>query len=138
MASRETIARSLKSWAANTGRTISNDLPFEWFNAFEAVSDEDFERAQRQLLFSTEDRYLPTQGQIWKVLRTQPAATSPAAQKLDKERVTTLGRKYLPKLIELARRNATQDATPVPNKINQRRRGRHALDLIQCRLRFHR
>jgi hypothetical protein len=63
------------------------------------------------LLFSTEDRYLPTQGQIWKVLRTQPAALSPQAQKLDKAKVTELGRKYLPKLIELARRNATQDAT---------------------------
>ena len=112
MASRETIARSLKSWAANTGRTITSDQAAEWFEAFQTVSDEDFERAQRQLLYSTEDRYLPTQGQIWKVLRTQPAATSPAAQKLDKEKVTTLGRKYLPKLIELARRNVTpQDAT---------------------------
>ena len=112
MASRETITKALKSWAANTGRTISNDLPFEWFNAFEAVSDEDFERAQRLLLHSTVDRNLPTQGQIWQVLRTMPNATPSQAQTLDKEKVTTLGRKYLPKLIELARRNVTpQDAT---------------------------
>ena len=112
MASRETIARSLKSWAANTGRTITSDQAAEWFEAFQTVSDEDFERAQRQLLYSTEDRYLPTQGQIWKVLRTQPAATSPQAQQVDKDQVSALGRKYLPKLIELARRNVTpQDAT---------------------------
>jgi len=65
------------------------------------------------LLFSTEDRYLPTQGQIWKVLRTQPPATSPQVQKLDKGKVTELGRKYLPRLVAMARRNATQDATPL-------------------------
>ena len=112
MASRETIARALKSWAANTGRTISSDLASEWFEAFQTVSDDDFERAQRQLLFSTEDRYLPTQGQIWRVLRTQPPALSPQAQKLDKEKVTELGRKYLPRLVAMARRNATPDATP--------------------------
>ena len=112
MASRETIARALKSWAANTGRTISSDLASEWFEAFQTVSDDDFERAQRQLLFSTEDRYLPTQGQIWRVLRTQPPALSPQAQKLDKGKVTELGRKYLPRLVAMARRNATpQDAT---------------------------
>jgi len=41
-----------------------------------------------------------------------PNATPSQAQTLDKEQVTRLGRKYLPKLIELARRNATpQDAT---------------------------
>jgi hypothetical protein len=45
-------------------------------------------------------------------LRTQPPALSPQAQKLDKEKVTELGRKYLPRLVAMAKRNATpQDAT---------------------------
>jgi hypothetical protein len=112
MASKEAIAKTLNSWAANTGRTIPKQLPADWLEAFEAVSDEDFERANRLLLHSTIDRNIPMQGEIWRVLRTMPNATSPQAQQVDKDQVSALGRKYLPKLIELARRNVTpQDAT---------------------------
>ena len=104
MASKEAIAKTLNSWAANTGRTIPKQLPADWL--------EDFERANRLLLHSTIDRNIPMQGEIWRVLRTMPNATSPQAQQVDKDQVSALGRKYLPKLIELARRNVTpQDAT---------------------------
>jgi len=70
MASRKTIAKTLNSWAAFTGRTVPQGLPSEWYTAYEKFDDEIFEKVMTRLLHTTADRNFPMKGQFLETLNT--------------------------------------------------------------------
>ena len=103
MATKNTIATALKTWAANTGRAIPTDLPELWLEIFKEVPDSQFIAAQKRLLHGTQERSFPTVGQIWALLRTLPQdAASSDDQPLNPAEAQKLVKKYLPQLIQLA------------------------------------